>query len=85
MMSQPILDNSPIQIKINSCLFTSMSTESLNRTSEIVETPSQYVETPKEATTEETMIVLLTFSFFFSKISLCFRTSTLTLFVASTY
>ena len=24
-----------------------MSTESLNRTSEIVETPSQYVETPK--------------------------------------
>ena len=47
MMSQPILDNPPIQIKPNSCLFTSMSTESLNRTSEIVETPSQYVESPK--------------------------------------
>ena len=46
-MSQPILDNPPIQIKFNSCLSTSMSTESLNRTSEIVETPSQYVETPK--------------------------------------
>ena len=26
---------------------TNMSTESLNRTSEIVETPSQYVEAPK--------------------------------------
>ena len=26
---------------------SNMSTESLNRTSEIVETPSQYVETPK--------------------------------------
>ena len=47
MMSQPILDNSTIQLKSNSCLFTPMSTESLNRTSEIVETPSQYVETPK--------------------------------------
>ncbi len=28
-------------------IISSMSTESLNRTSEIVETPSQYVETPK--------------------------------------
>ena len=46
-MSQPILDNPPIQIKFNSCLFISMSTESFNRTSEIVETPSQYSETPK--------------------------------------
>ena len=46
-MCQPILDNSSIQIETNSCLFTPMSTESLNRTSEIVETPSQYVETPK--------------------------------------
>ena len=41
------MDNLPIQIISNSCLFTSMSTESLNRTSEIVETPSQYVVTPK--------------------------------------
>ena len=47
MMSQPILDNPPIQIKFNSCLFTLMSTESLNRTSEIVETPSQYVDATK--------------------------------------
>ena len=46
-MCQPILDNLSIQIQTNSCLFISMSTESLNRTSEIVETPSQYVETPK--------------------------------------
>ena len=46
-MCQPILDNSSIQIQTNSCLFTPMSTESLNRTSEIVETPSQYVVTPK--------------------------------------
>ena len=46
-MCQPILDNPSIQIQTNSCLFTLMSTESLNRTSEIVETPSQYVETPK--------------------------------------
>ena len=30
-----------------SCLSRLMSTESFNRTSEIVETPSQYVETPK--------------------------------------
>ena len=29
------------------CLSTLMSTESLNKTSEIVETPSQYVEAPK--------------------------------------
>ena len=46
-MCQPILDNSSIQIQTNSCLFTPMSTESINRTSEIVETPSQYIETPK--------------------------------------
>ena len=46
-MCQPILDNPSIQIQTNSCLFTPMSTESLNRTSEIVETPSQYTETPK--------------------------------------
>ena len=36
----------PILKKTNLCLFTSMSTESLNRTSEL-ETPSQIVETPK--------------------------------------
>ena len=47
IMSQPILDNSSILIQPYSCLSTLMSTESLNRTSEIVETPSQYVETPK--------------------------------------
>ena len=41
------MDNSSIQIQLNSCLFMSMSTESLNRTSEIVETPSQYVDAPK--------------------------------------
>ena len=46
-MSQPILDKSSVQIKSNSCLSTLMSTESFNRTSEIVETPSQYVEAPK--------------------------------------
>ncbi len=46
-MSQPILDNQSIQTQPNTCLFITMSTESLNRTSEIVETPSQYVETPK--------------------------------------
>ena len=46
-MSQPILDNSSIQIQPIKCLSTLMSTESFNRTSEIVETPSQYVETPK--------------------------------------
>ena len=46
-MSQPILDNSSIQMQPNSCLLTLMSTESLKRTSEIVETPSQYVESPK--------------------------------------
>ena len=46
-MSQPILDNSSIQMQPVTWLFTLMSTESLNRTSEIVETPSQYVETPK--------------------------------------
>ena len=37
----------PILKKINLCLFNLMSTESLNRTSKIIETPSQYVETPK--------------------------------------
>ena len=36
----------PIQKKINLCLFNLMSTESLNRTSEL-ETPSQFVEAPK--------------------------------------
>ena len=46
-MSQPILDKSSVQIKSISCLSTLMSTESFNRTSEIVETPSQYVEAPK--------------------------------------
>ena len=46
-MCQPILDNPSIQIQTNSCLFITMSTESLNRTSEIVETPSQYVDAPK--------------------------------------
>ena len=47
-MSQPILDNSSILLQPYSCLFATMSTESLNRTSEVVETtPSQYVEAPK--------------------------------------
>ena len=46
-MSQPILDNSSIQMQPVTWLFTLVSTESLNRTSEIVETPSQHVETPK--------------------------------------
>ena len=41
------MDNQAILYSTNSWLFTSMSTESLNRTSEIVETPSQYVEAPK--------------------------------------
>ena len=36
----------PILKKINLCLFNVMSTESLNRTSEL-ETPSQFVEAPK--------------------------------------
>ena len=36
----------PILKKTNLCLFTSMSTESLNRTSEL-ETPSQIVKAPK--------------------------------------
>ena len=36
----------PILKKTNLCLFTAMSTESLNRTSEL-ETPSQFVEAPK--------------------------------------
>ncbi len=34
-------------IQPNPCLFSIMSTESLNRTSEIVETPSHISETPK--------------------------------------
>ena len=46
-MSQPILDNSSIQMQPVTWLFTLVSTESLNRTSEIVETPSQYVDAPK--------------------------------------
>ena len=41
------MDNQTILYNVNSWLFVPMSTESLNRTSEIVETPSQYVETPK--------------------------------------
>ena len=45
-MSQPILDKYTYSKKINLCLFISMSTESLNRTSEL-ETPSQFVEAPK--------------------------------------
>ena len=36
----------PILKKTNLCLFILMSTESLNRTSEL-ETPSQFVEAPK--------------------------------------
>ena len=46
-MSQPILDNPGIQIQPITWLFRLMSTESLNRTSEVVETPSQFVETSK--------------------------------------
>ena len=42
----PFWTNIPILKKINLCLFNSMSTESLNRTSEL-ETPSQFVEAPK--------------------------------------
>ena len=41
------MDNQTILYNVNSWLFVPMSTESLHRTSEIVETPSQYVETPK--------------------------------------
>ncbi len=41
------MDNKTILKKLDSCLFKVMSTESFNRTSEIVETPSQYVEAPK--------------------------------------
>ena len=41
------MDNQTILYDVNSWLFVPMSTESLHRTSEIVETPSQYVETPK--------------------------------------
>ena len=41
------MDNQTILYNVNSWLFVAMSTESLHRTSEIVETPSQYVETPK--------------------------------------
>ena len=41
------MDNLTILYIANSWLIMSMSTESLNRTSEIIETPSQYVETPK--------------------------------------
>ncbi len=37
------MDITAIQYLIETCLFTTMSTESFNRTSEIVETPSQYV------------------------------------------
>ena len=43
----PFWTNISILKKINLCLSNIMSTESLNRTSEIVETPSQYVEAPK--------------------------------------
>ena len=42
----PFWTNIPILKKINLCLFNPMSTESLNRTSEL-ETPSQFVEAPK--------------------------------------
>ena len=46
-MSQPILDKY-IYFKKNKFVFINvMSTESLNRTPEIIETPSQYVEAPK--------------------------------------
>ena len=41
------MDNQTILYNTNSWLFVPMSTESLNRTSEIVETPSQYVDAPK--------------------------------------
>ena len=37
----------PILKILNLCLFMLMSTESLNRTSEVTETPSQYVDTQK--------------------------------------
>ena len=41
------MDNQTILSITISWLFIPMSTESLNRTSEIVETPSQYVDAPK--------------------------------------
>ena len=41
------MDYSSILIIAKACLVTLMSTESLNRTSEILETPSQITETPK--------------------------------------
>ena len=45
--SQPILDNRSICKLIIRWLITPMSTESLNRTSEIIGTPSQSIETPR--------------------------------------
>ena len=41
------MDNQTILLFLNSWLFVSMSIESFNRTSEIVGTPSQYVDTQK--------------------------------------
>ena len=43
----PFWTNIPILKILNLCLFMLMSTESLNRTSEVTETPSQYVDTQK--------------------------------------
>ena len=47
MLSQPILDNSSIYYQIIRWFITPMSTESLNRTSDIDETPSQIIETSR--------------------------------------
>ena len=65
-MSQPILDNSSIQMQPVTWLFTLMSTESLNRTSDVIETPSQETDTinvleldvlkPRAKTFETTLI-----------------------------
>ena len=41
------MDNRTILIFTKACLFSIMSTESLTRTSEIIETPSHISETPK--------------------------------------
>ena len=47
MLSQPILDNISIYKLITTWLITTMSNESLNRTSDIIGTPSQSIETPR--------------------------------------
>ena len=45
MWSQPILDNCSIYYQIIRWLVTPMSTESLNRTSDVIKDPSQVINT----------------------------------------